>query len=695
MAIQGRIRYISCTMIVPSLWIAILVVSSCLFCTISADQQCISNINGIYDIEKDIIDTSIKRNYFICPNRRYKMGSFDFYSQKFRRGDEDKQLPLPLRPNMKIQCGDGSSRSCLIESGDLQVDGTGIRGLRDNNLDNVEIVGFVFEDAMKNSVWTTKPGSITFRNCEWTRINRSTSGPIILDYYDSFAKDTMLIVSFQDCRFHDNQFSGLGAKTALIVGNSEQNKLVFERTVFDNNNMQKNNLSLASRTHLIESLGPVVIENSCFVNNQVAAANVAIYGNRLSASDVVHVNDMGGSLCQFASVFKNYQQYQSLKPSCIPIDSSKVICNHLPSGRIPTPIKPVNQYVPFSINALQYDLVFENEYSILEGGCNREGIRPINVADAQNNEDSVCLNSGGCHISHSSSGEYLVYRFAHDKYFESINDELSVDVAVRVSSARRKEFRLELLYNEQVEASQNLYSEGLGYNEYTTITWLNIPLIIEEPVHSIRFWFVQGNINFCAISVVYNKQKIQMSTPLFPLAAPTPTPVQVLPIDDYKVVIPGIYSAMYYSDTDSFDKTMIHQGNCPFRKDSSIDAKINDDFICKQSIIDYNGEYCNIAFTEKNEYLFYDFRKEADQQFVKVSIRVASKRKRSIRVELYSSDRMVLLGSKVVKTRGTNSWNTYDTLVIWDQINIGNEKVFKMKIKFLEGKVNLCSFGIE
>jgi len=174
MAIQGRIRYISCTMIVPSLWIAILVVSSCLFCTISADQQCISNINGIYDIEKDIIDTSIKRNYFICPNRRYKMGSFDFYSQKFRRGDEDKQLPLPLRPNMKIQCGDGSSRSCLIESGDLQVDGTGIRGLRDNNLDNVEIVGFVFEDAMKNSVWTTKPGSITFRNCEWTVRARST-----------------------------------------------------------------------------------------------------------------------------------------------------------------------------------------------------------------------------------------------------------------------------------------------------------------------------------------------------------------------------------------------------------------------------------------------------------------------------------------------------------------------------------------
>ncbi|MGK3736711.1 MAG: hypothetical protein ACI90V_003554, partial [Bacillariaceae sp.] len=81
------------------------------------------------------------------------------------------------------------------------------------------------------------------------------------------------------------------------------------------------------------------------VNNQVAAANVAVYGSELTASEIVHVDDMGGSICQFASILKNYQQYRSLQPSCVAIDRSKVLCDHLPSGRTPTPIKPVNQYV--------------------------------------------------------------------------------------------------------------------------------------------------------------------------------------------------------------------------------------------------------------------------------------------------------------------------------------------------------------
>jgi hypothetical protein len=167
---KQRIRSFFSTMTIPSFWFVILIASSFLFrITISADQQCISNINDIYDTEKDITDTSTERTYVLCPNRRYKIGSLDFYSQNLRGGDKDKQQPIPLRPNMKIQCGDvDSSRSCFIESGDLQVDGTAMRGLRDDNLDNVEIVGFIFEGAMKNSFWTTKPGSITFRNCEWT-----------------------------------------------------------------------------------------------------------------------------------------------------------------------------------------------------------------------------------------------------------------------------------------------------------------------------------------------------------------------------------------------------------------------------------------------------------------------------------------------------------------------------------------------
>ena len=150
---------------VSSLWIVLLVGSSFFRATLAS--QCISNIKDIYGAEKAVTDTAVQRTYVICPNKRYKVGTYDFYSQNLR-GGSNSEPPLPLRPNIKIQCGEDGSRSCYIDSGDLQVDGTAIHGLRDNNLDNIEIIGFIFESAIKNSVLATKPGSITFKNCEWT-----------------------------------------------------------------------------------------------------------------------------------------------------------------------------------------------------------------------------------------------------------------------------------------------------------------------------------------------------------------------------------------------------------------------------------------------------------------------------------------------------------------------------------------------
>lgn len=42
----------------------------------------------------------------------------------------------------------------------------------------------------------------------------------------------------------DNKYFGYGAQTALVVANSDQNRMVFRRTVFDNNNMEFNNTSV-------------------------------------------------------------------------------------------------------------------------------------------------------------------------------------------------------------------------------------------------------------------------------------------------------------------------------------------------------------------------------------------------------------------------------------------------------------------
>ena len=152
-----------------SLW-TLLLVSSSFFRTTQA-AECISRINDIYTAEKAVTNTNIQRTYIICPNRRYKIGTYDYYGQRLRRGG-NSEPPLTLLPNIKLQCGEdahsSSSRSCFINSGDLQVDGTTTRGLGGESIGSVEIVGFVFEAALQHSFWATKSGSVTFQNCEWT-----------------------------------------------------------------------------------------------------------------------------------------------------------------------------------------------------------------------------------------------------------------------------------------------------------------------------------------------------------------------------------------------------------------------------------------------------------------------------------------------------------------------------------------------
>jgi hypothetical protein len=131
-------------------------------------STCIQDFRDIYDMESEIEDTSVNRTYIVCPNKEYKIGYLDANFQDL----PDNQVggpPLPLRSNMKIRCGiDGSRENlCYITGGHLQVDGTTIRGIDDDEMENVLVEGFVFISAKMYSFWATKHGSVTFRDCEW------------------------------------------------------------------------------------------------------------------------------------------------------------------------------------------------------------------------------------------------------------------------------------------------------------------------------------------------------------------------------------------------------------------------------------------------------------------------------------------------------------------------------------------------
>ena len=146
----------------------------------------------------------------------------------------------------------------------------------------------------------------------------------MLDYFDSEDTGKKLVVTFDNCRFINNRYFGYGSQTSLIVGNSEHNKLVVTDTLFESNDMIFNNTSPKSVTHLIESLGSVHVERSCFIDNQVEGSNVAVYGSQFSSVSVNTLQSAGMD-CAFASVFETYQQVRSRSPICV--SASKPTCD--------------------------------------------------------------------------------------------------------------------------------------------------------------------------------------------------------------------------------------------------------------------------------------------------------------------------------------------------------------------------------
>jgi hypothetical protein len=65
--------------------------------------------------------------------------------------------------------------------------------------------------------------------------------PVLLEYFDNDAPSTELRVTFEKCLFEENYFTGEPGQAALVVGNSQQNRLVFEQCLFVNNDMVVNN----------------------------------------------------------------------------------------------------------------------------------------------------------------------------------------------------------------------------------------------------------------------------------------------------------------------------------------------------------------------------------------------------------------------------------------------------------------------
>jgi hypothetical protein len=68
--------------------------------------------------------------------------------------------------------------------------------------------------------------------------NSQAITPVFLDYFNPSNAASELSVTFNRCLFDANRYFGEPAQPALVVGNGRQNRLIFDRTKFTNNNMK-------------------------------------------------------------------------------------------------------------------------------------------------------------------------------------------------------------------------------------------------------------------------------------------------------------------------------------------------------------------------------------------------------------------------------------------------------------------------
>lgn len=283
----------------------------------SSSSGCFTTINSLA-LRETGVDTTERRTHALCANNIFTIGALDFDNQVY-----DGQEPIPLRSNLHLKCGfDGlKENNCVVTGGDVQVDGTHFLGVRDSDrLDNVTLEGITFVNAGKYMAWLTKPGTVKFVNCEF-RENRFATSAVLADYFDPSDSSEELKVSFEGCVFDDNIYGGSPRQPALVVSNSQQNRLVLQRNVFSNNDMVKNNTIWHLNSYLIESSGPLTMNENCFENNQVGVSPVVVYTPESLLSDN-YGNESDGGTCHFASRYETSAKYEARAPSCTSYDAN-------------------------------------------------------------------------------------------------------------------------------------------------------------------------------------------------------------------------------------------------------------------------------------------------------------------------------------------------------------------------------------
>jgi hypothetical protein len=128
------------------------------------------------------------------------------------------------------------------------------------------------------------------------------------------------------------------------------------------------------------------------------------------------------------------------------------------------------------------------------------------------------------------------------------------------------------------------------------------------------------------------------------------------------------------------------------RPETSVDADLNGDSKCKDSISPPDATVCNVV-GQRSEYLAYKFKSTGEEpNVVDFSFRIASTQAdENFKAIVYNSG-----GSEIASKLFTGPGNgrLYETLH-WSGIDLGDGTDFELKVEFLAGRVRFCSWAIK
>jgi hypothetical protein len=273
-------------------------------------------------------------------------------------------------------------------------------------------------------------------------------------------------------------------------------------------------------------------------------------------------------------------------------------------------------------------------------------------------DESVCQVA----LIHPATN-FLEYRF-------HVFWEAPFNIWVRVAAKFDGSIRMELIPEGEDEYSQTFPVFGNGLDQFKDVVWEGAYL--DENEYTLRVHFDNDQTVVCSVAVKDWQTR-------------------------YTVHAPSTYSSLFYSD--ARETTSERYGDCPYvnsyvdgrYEGEGVDALVVQDAECAAAISDYNHEVaCAIGWTLANERLTFEFKTDGKHEYADISFRISSQSKnRRMRVDIWTA----WPSNYIIEGPG-KGWDIYETVVL-KNVSIGPYMLNEIDVTFLDGKINLCSFGIE